>query len=153
MNKSDPHQILEQALRLPPSSQSIIRLMKVMGDEKHRFQEVIRIVELDGALTAEVLRLVNSAAFSLRQSVTTVQRAIPYLGEQMVISIALRSCMPYRLSKSAPGYRAAADELWSHSLKTAIARSAWAVSRILHTRAGDTGWRAWCPVPRPSRQA
>jgi HD-like signal output (HDOD) protein len=54
--------------------------------------DVINLVRNDANLTARVLKIVNSAAFGLINNITSIDRAISYLGERVVISIAIGDC-------------------------------------------------------------
>jgi putative nucleotidyltransferase with HDIG domain len=112
--------ILKKARSMAPLSQSATRLMEIVGDERHGFQEITRIVEADSALTTQVLRVVNSPMFGARESISTVSRALHYLGEKMLVSIAVDTCAP-QLHQPLTGYESGQGDLWAHCLKTAIA--------------------------------
>jgi HD-like signal output (HDOD) protein len=78
--------------------------------------DIAHIVEKDVALTAEVLRLVNSAFFGVTNTVDSVTRAIVYLGLETLQAIVI----------GAQAFRAAAvpvgvdiERLWDHSLLVA----------------------------------
>ncbi|MDY7001635.1 MAG: HDOD domain-containing protein, partial [Thermodesulfobacteriota bacterium] len=106
---------------MAPLSHSSLRLMEVMGDEDHSLRDVVRIVESDAVLTAEVLKVVNSAAFGLRRPVDSLARAITFLGEKMIVGIAIGSCAPQVFNQPLDGYESERGELWAHSLRTGIA--------------------------------
>ncbi len=118
---SELKDIIAKARNLPPLSPSALKLIELMGDEDHGIHEVAQVVEYDSNLTAHLLKVVNSPFFGLREPVTTVRRAITYLGERMVISIALNLCAPHVFHKPLDGYDSRQGELWAHSLKTAFA--------------------------------
>jgi len=90
--------------------------------------KVARIIECDSALTARVLTVVNSAAFALAEPITTVARAVMYLGDKIVLGIALDFCTQGLLQKPLEGYCSERGMLWEHNLRTAIA--AKAVARL-----------------------
>lgn len=102
-------------------SSTATRLMELVGDEDHGLGDIVRIVEFDAGLTAQILKVVNSPVFGLRQPVETVQRAVAYLGEKMVVGIAIGSCAPQIFHRPLEGYDSGPEDLWEHSLKTAIA--------------------------------
>ncbi len=99
----------------------VSRLLTVVGREGHSTKEVVDLVENDVVLTARVLKIANSAAFSRGQSITTLSRAILQLGERMVVGMAMGCCSPQIFNRPLEGYESAAGELWDHSLCTAIA--------------------------------
>ena len=97
------------------------RLLEISGDQDHSVMDVGRIVENDAFLTSRVLRVANSAAFSPIEPIQTVSKAVAYLGEKMLIGIAIGSGSAKVFKTALDGYESKAGELWEHSLRTAIA--------------------------------
>jgi len=116
-----PERILESVRSLKPLPQNAMRLLETVRDPNHTVQDIARIVETDAALTGNILRVVNSPAFGLRVEVTTVARAIPFLGDRMTVGIALNLCASQLFNRSLEGYEGEKGSLWRHSMKTAIA--------------------------------
>jgi putative nucleotidyltransferase with HDIG domain len=83
--------------------------------------DVRAIVDMDPVLTASVLRVVNSAALGLREPITSMGRALGYLGDKMVVGIALGSNANRVYGDPLDGYEAASGDLWRHSMLVAIA--------------------------------
>ena len=113
--------ILTKIRQTPLLSHSAMRLMELVGDEDHGLQDVVRVVECDSVLTANVLKVVNSAALGLRTTIETVNRAVMYLGEKMVVGIALSTSADQVYHGALGGYESLRGDLWKHSLLTAIA--------------------------------
>jgi len=114
-------EIFRKVRQIPPLSHSASRLMRLMGDPEHNVGDVTRIVECDSALTVQVLRVVNSAALSLIEPTTSIVRAISYLGDKVVLGIALDFCASKMFNRPLKGYETERGALWDHSLRTAIA--------------------------------
>lgn len=102
-------------------SPSASQLLMVTAREDHDIQEVIDIVKCDSALTARVLKIVNSVAFGLAHEVNTIDRAISFLGDRTVAGIALGDSASALFHKELAGYEGPKSELWNHDLRTAIA--------------------------------
>ena len=80
--------------------------------------DAARIISRDVAMTANVMKLVNSAFFGARRPVTNVDRAVAYLGLDTLTALVLG----YGLFQSTDSSEA--EALWQHSLRTAmVARS------------------------------
>jgi putative nucleotidyltransferase with HDIG domain len=95
--------------------------------------EASRIIGRDVAMTANILKLVNSAFFGARQSITRVDRAVAYLGLDTVAALAIgHSLFQSSSGSSAPG-GANLERLWQHSLQTAMAARAIAVVEKMPT--------------------
>ncbi|RPJ80849.1 MAG: HDOD domain-containing protein [Deltaproteobacteria bacterium] len=121
---SNVDEILAKARQMPLLSSASTRLLALLGDENHELDDVTKIIKTDAALTARILEIVNSAAFGLRQSVSTVSAAVPYIGEKLIISLAMNQSAPQVFNRPLLGYESQRGELWAHGLRTAIAASA-----------------------------
>ena len=106
---------------VPMLSVSATRLLQIAAKADHDLQDVISLVKTDANLTARVLKIVNSAAFGLINHITSIDRAVSYLGERIIVSIALGDCAGKLFAKELSGYEADRGDLWKHDLRTAIA--------------------------------
>ena len=102
-------------------SPAALRLTELVADPHHEFQDVITTVRSDAGLTAAVLKAVNSVACGLTQKITSIERAVTYLGERFVVSAALKANEFASPEVAVPGYDSVAGGLWDHNLRTAIA--------------------------------
>ncbi|MEA3545797.1 MAG: HDOD domain-containing protein [Thermodesulfobacteriota bacterium] len=106
---------------VPMLSASASQLLQLTSQADHDLVDVINLVRNDANLTARVLKIVNSAAFGLINSITSIDRAVSYLGERIIVSIAIGDCAGKLFEKELTGYEAAGGDLWKHDLRTAIA--------------------------------
>lgn len=95
----------------------LLQLLQGGGDPS----ELARVVAGDPTTAALLLRTVNSAQFQLTQKIASVQRAITYLGANLVRDIAIRNALA--LPQAADSLQQGVLEtLWSNSyLASAIA--------------------------------
>ena len=96
-------------------------ILKTIEDEDHSMKDVVRLVENDASLTAEVLKMANSAAYFRGQPVTTVGRSVLLMGEMMVVGVAICVSTSTIYQKPLDGYESPEGEMWDHSLRSAIA--------------------------------
>jgi putative nucleotidyltransferase with HDIG domain len=106
---------------LPLLSQSSMRLMEIIKDDRHTIADIIRIVSLDAPLIARVLMVVNAPAYGQAAKVNSLARAVAVLGEKVVTGIALAMCAPFIYENELAGYAGERGLLWKHSLRAAIA--------------------------------
>ncbi|MBF0482234.1 MAG: HDOD domain-containing protein [Desulfovibrionaceae bacterium] len=106
---------------LPLLSQSSMRLMEIIKDDRHTLADIIRIVSLDAPLTARLLMVVNAPAFSQSGQVNSLSRAVAVLGEKVVTGIALAMCAPFIYENDLSGYAGERGLLWKHCMRAAIA--------------------------------
>jgi len=116
-----PSEILRAIENTPKMSASATDLLRVTGDSNHNFIDVVAIVRNDSVLTARVLKTVNSVAFSLLSEVTSIDRAVSFMGEKMLVSVAIEVATSQLFDKKLEGYGGDRGDLWRHDLRTAIA--------------------------------
>ncbi|MBN2025011.1 MAG: HDOD domain-containing protein [Pirellulales bacterium] len=66
-----------------------IRVMQIANDPDSGAGDLTQAMESDTALSARVLRYVNSSACGLRQKITNLQQAIAYLGMKQIRNLAV----------------------------------------------------------------
>jgi putative nucleotidyltransferase with HDIG domain len=122
MNATTRSPDIEELVRSAPLlSASASSLLQVSSRPGHELLDVIEVVKTDATLTAKVLKVVNSAAFGLVTTITTIDRAVSYLGERNVVGVAMSDCATSLYHKELAGYAAAAGDLWRHNLRAAVA--------------------------------
>ena len=114
-------QIEERINTMPAVSANTIQILKLIAKADYNIKELADLIALDVSLTARCLKIVNSAEFSLRTEVTSIERAVSYLGKQAIFSLVIKSGFQNVFDTPLTGYNAEEGELWEHSLRTAIA--------------------------------
>jgi putative nucleotidyltransferase with HDIG domain len=103
--------------RLPSSPRVYSALIKTLSEPDAPAADVVRILKQDIAICAKLLQLANSSFFQLARRITSVERAVIYLGFNMVKNLVL-SVELFQAAKSEPeGF--SVDLLQRHSLATA----------------------------------
>jgi HD-like signal output (HDOD) protein len=82
-----------ETVKLPSSSDVSRALIKTGHDESASIRHVSDLIGSDPALSAQLLRLANSAQFGLPRGVGTVDEAIAMVGMNRVRTLALGACM------------------------------------------------------------
>ena len=111
--------ILKSIQALPPFPVTIRKVMALAGDPDSSLTELAAVIRLDQAITANILRICNSAYFGLRRPVDNVGDAILHMGKKNV----LRAVMAAGLSRyfqTAQGYDVRGRDLWEHAVAVAL---------------------------------
>jgi len=114
-------EILKKIKSISPISQSAVQILKLTSGPDYSLREIVQTIECDSILTANILKVANSASFSPKNIITSIDMAVSFLGERIVVSTALNVCGKQFFNTPLEGYEAEKGELWSHSLQTAIA--------------------------------
>jgi HD-like signal output (HDOD) protein len=120
----DPDTLIKRAKSLPSPPLVLARLMNLMGQERRSRADIVRIVEVDAAFTAEILRVVNGAAYRRARAVRSVGDAIALLGEGELVKIVIRRAAAVIDQPKLPGYGLEDHGLWKNSLRIALAADA-----------------------------
>ncbi len=121
-------EILNEVLGCPalPTLPAVaVRIIELSGRPDVPLTEVGRLIEKDQALSAKVLRLVNSSYFGLTRPCTTIGQAVVLLGQRKVRQVALT----FALVGAMRGVKPDAfdfERYWRRSLYTAVAAQAYA---------------------------
>jgi HD-like signal output (HDOD) protein/CheY-like chemotaxis protein len=103
---------------LPSIPRTYQELMRATADPEASISDVGRIVETDAAMSVKVLQIVNSAYFGLAQKMTSIQRAVVYLGIELLKGLTLVAHVFSSLEKAAVvGF--SLDRFQDHSLRCA----------------------------------
>lgn len=117
----DIKRILERVETLPAVSPHTLRIMQLAADPQFNIKDLTALVVMDMSLAATCLKLVNSTIFGLRNPVTSIEKAVVYLGSRGILDLAASMGMNGIMRSSLEGYEGESGDLWLHSLRTAIA--------------------------------
>ena len=112
--------ILARVETLPTLPTSVARLASLLGDERAGAADFEAVIRPDPALTANLLRLANSAAFGCRREIASVGQAVALLGLKRVFEAAAGVAFARVLPPSLPGYGVNAAAFWRHSIAVAV---------------------------------
>lgn len=111
--------ILKSIKSLPPFPATIQRVTGLLNNPDTSLSELVNVIKLDQSITANILKMVNSAYFGLRHEVDNVNDAVMYLGRKNIMRAVLPAGLA-RYFKKTRGYEIEAVELWEHSVGVAL---------------------------------
>ncbi len=97
-----------------------MQLMKLLDDETVEASRVLEVIEKDPSLTANLLKLANSAFYGLRRQVGSAREALVLLGNQTIVNLAFATSMGDVMRGPLAAYRLGRNDLWHHALGTAL---------------------------------
>lgn len=105
---------------LSAPSPSVVKLMGLLNGSDVESGQVVSLVKCDGVLCGKLLSACNSAAASLSQRIGSIEQAVFHLGYKKVYQQVLSVSFGGTLSGKLPAYSIDDQELWRHSLLTAL---------------------------------
>ena len=100
--------------------QIVLKVIRMMQDEKSHFHNIAREVRQDQVISAKVLRVCNSAYFSRKIDVSSIDNALIFLGEKKIFKIVLSSVFEDFFSGRSRGYSLCKGGLFYHAVGTAM---------------------------------
>lgn len=110
-----------------------VKIIELVEDPRSTARDLHQIIKNDPALSARLLKVVNSAFYGLPGQIATVDRAIIMLGLSAVKNVAIAASITKLFRTSKLGGKFTARDLWKHSLAVGAA------SRLIIRTLGANG--------------
>ncbi|MGD9332038.1 MAG: HDOD domain-containing protein [Desulfobacterales bacterium] len=114
-------QIMAKVDAFPSIPGSAVKLLALLESEDSSPQDVENLLRMDPGMTANVLKLTNSAYFGVCSKVGSVKRAVMLLGMNKIKQLVIASCVNAVMDSPIPGYDLPPGELWRHSIAVSVA--------------------------------
>src|SRR4030042_2435398 len=113
-------QVQRLVKNLPPFPRVAQRALVLLNRPEVSIQELVEVVKFAPAITANILRISNSAYFGLRREIPSLHQALLLLGTQELLKIIIASGATRLFSAPTPGYFTERQGLWRHSVSCAL---------------------------------
>ena len=121
MNQKELNLILDDVKSFPSMPAAALKLLALLKDDDASSGQIEQVLRYEPGLTANILKLTNSAYFGLPTRVGSIRQAILLLGWKKLIQIVLTSCVSAIIDKPVQGYDLPAGDLWRHSIAVSVA--------------------------------
>ncbi|MEW6516648.1 MAG: HDOD domain-containing protein [candidate division FCPU426 bacterium] len=108
-------------ISLPPLPMSMLQLANLLEDPNADIKSYARVIALDPILTASVLRWANSAYSQSAERITSVHDAVVRLGTRNIMQLSFAFHLQANVRKLVGGIDPAENDIWRHSVATAVA--------------------------------
>ncbi len=116
MSDIDIKEIVKTIGSLPPLPQISIKLIQMLNNPDTKVSDLVELIKMEQALTADILKIVNSPYYGLRKEVISIRQAVNYLGfvnlKSLIIALSTKKFMQrgdkYDIT------------LWKHSVSVAL---------------------------------
>lgn len=97
-----------------------LQVVRIASNEASSAADLKKVMENDVALSARILRCVNSSAYALRSKITNLQHAITYLGMKQIRNLAITASVAdlFKKDERIGNYRR--QDLWRHLVSVGI---------------------------------
>jgi len=136
MKDTKLNEILARVKSFPTMPGAGAKMLALLEEPDTAVSEIEEILRYDPGLTANVLKLANSAYFGVPSKIGSLKQAVILLGLKRLIQLVVASCVSAVMDKSVAGYELPPGDLWRHSVAVSIAAEAL-VKRKKRARSGD----------------
>lgn len=133
-SSSEIQRLINGQVNLPSPPAIAAQILNTIQDKESSLEDLEKIISADPALTGKLLRIANSAFYSLPYQVSNVNRALSILGTNVIKNIALSFVIAGNLRGEAES-SFDFDYFWRRSVTTAVA--AELVVGLLHEKDED----------------
>ncbi len=106
--------------KMPSLSTTVGKVMEICSRTDASPNELNKVISLDPVLTGQVLKLINSAYYSLVNKVTTLTRAITMLGMNTVKNMALSTAVIRTVGGVKKSRALPTAKFWAHSIGAGV---------------------------------
>ncbi len=112
------NQLKNQTFDVPMLPDVASRVLALSNDPDSDAAQLAKLIQGDQGLSAHVMRIANSAAYTPNASMVSLQQAIARLGMALITEIALAASINSKMFK-APQFNKRLAHIWDHALATA----------------------------------
>lgn len=112
--------IVEDIDLLEPMAPAAHRMLQIAGDPKSSIGDLVEVIQYDQAVTANLLRICNSAGVGLQREIRSVKQAAAYLGMEKVACLVMTGHSSANLKRAQEGYDLLEGDLWRYSVASAL---------------------------------
>lgn len=120
MKQSKKREIISKMNSFPSMSGIAAKVLKLLDDPDASAGQVEQLLKQDPSLTANLLKLTNSAYFGIPSKVGSVRHAIAMLGWKRLSKLVLAACVSAITDRQIPGYDLPPGVLWQHSVAVSV---------------------------------
>jgi len=113
----------------PSMPQVGVKLMALLEQKDIAIDEIEKVMRYDPGLTANVLKLANSAYFGIPSKIGSLKHAIMFLGLKRFTQIVVAACVSDNMDNAVEGYELPPGDLWRHSI--AVSNTAEALVKYI----------------------
>jgi putative nucleotidyltransferase with HDIG domain len=121
MNQTRIKAIMASVDAFPGMPGEAARLLAMLDNPETSAADVEEALRFDPGLTANILKLSNSAFFGFASQVGSVHQAVVLLGAKRLMQVVAATCVNAVLDQPVAGYGLNSGDLWQHSIAVSVA--------------------------------
>lgn len=117
---STPDNINRSIQKLLPIPQVALKILRLINEDNYDIATLSAEMRHDQILSARTLKLCNSALFKKRKTIETMDHALVYLGQKMLVKFIISAAINAFFNQAGMGYSLCKGGIYHHAVGTAI---------------------------------
>jgi putative nucleotidyltransferase with HDIG domain len=105
---------------LQPIPQMALKILRMINEDLYEIDALTEEIRKDQVLSAKALRLCNSAMFSSRKKIESLEHAVVMLGQHLLLKFVISTSLNNFFSQCGMGYSLCKGGIYHHAIGTAI---------------------------------
>jgi len=122
-------ELLKKIKQLPPLPESVMQIEAVYQDPDATFNDMVKILEKDPLLTADILKAANSPLYGFSREITAISQAVGLFGMGTVRGFALASIVKKSFTLDLSPYGISNEMFSDLSKKQHALTTAWCIKK------------------------
>jgi putative nucleotidyltransferase with HDIG domain len=112
---------ISRAIRdLKPIPQVALKILRMINEDLYEIDALTEEIRKDQVISARILQLCNSASFSNRKKIETLEHAVVMLGQRLLLKFVISASLDNFFSQCGMGYSLCKGGIYHHAISTAI---------------------------------
>ena len=111
-----PDEIKNAIGKLKPIPQVALKVLRLINLNKYDIDNISSEIRKDQVITARTLQLANSAMFAAKRTISTLDHAIVFLGQDLLVKLVLAAAVHGYYEQSGMGYALCKGGLYHHAI-------------------------------------
>jgi putative nucleotidyltransferase with HDIG domain len=105
---------------LKPIPQIALKILRMMNEDLYEIDALTEEIRKDQVISAKTLQLCNSAMFSNRKKIESIDHAVVMLGQQLLLKFVISASINDFFSQCCKGYSLCKGGIFYHAISTAV---------------------------------
>jgi putative nucleotidyltransferase with HDIG domain len=111
-----PQDIKAAMQQLKPIPQVALKILRLVDQNRFDIEPIAKEIRTDQVITARLLQMANSAMFGAKRTITSLDHAVVFLGQDLMVRIILSAAVQGYYEQSAMGYALCKGGIYYHSI-------------------------------------
>jgi len=111
-----PQEIKAAVQQLKPIPQVALKILRLVDQNRFDIEPIANEIRKDQVITARMLQLANSAMFGAKRAITSLDHAVVFLGQNLMVRMILSAAVQGYYEQSAMGYALCKGGMYYHAI-------------------------------------